>query len=155
MDPGKDEEGVPQPSRKKFVIPLDEDEVPAPGAKSLFRSTRNLPTEATSAQAAPQTYAEYAISRPPPGPGAGDTGPTGSEPSTGETPNQALKPGAKTNSIIVSPRQPEEAGRYLETYKAYEQKPADLLMEKLEQNFLSRARRLFDVLHEPFLKVPQ
>uniref|UniRef100_A0A8C5KJF6 Uncharacterized protein n=1 Tax=Jaculus jaculus TaxID=51337 RepID=A0A8C5KJF6_JACJA len=142
MDPGKDEEGVPQPSRKKFVIPLDEDEVPAPGAKSLFRSTRNLPTEATSAQAAPQTYAEYAISRPPPGPGAGDTGPTGSEPSTGETPNQALKPGAKTNSIIVSPRQPEEAGRYLETYKAYEQKPADLLMEKLEQNFLSRVSRL-------------
>lgn len=34
----------------------------------------------------------------------------------------------------------EEAGRYLETYKAYEQKPADLLMEKLEQNFLSRVR---------------
>nr|KAF6409732.1 ERCC excision repair 1, endonuclease non-catalytic subunit [Rousettus aegyptiacus] len=95
----------------------------------------------------------------------------------------------------------EEAGRYLETYKAYEQKPADLLMEKLEQDFVSRvteclttvksvnktdsqtllttfgsleqliaasredlalcpglgpqkARRLFDVLHEPFLKVP-
>ncbi|XP_001517592.3 DNA excision repair protein ERCC-1 [Ornithorhynchus anatinus] len=94
---------------------------------------------------------------------------------------------------------PEEAGRYLETYKAYEQKPADLLKEKLEQDFLSRvtdclttvksvnrtdsltllstfgsldqlvaasaedlslcpgfgpqkARRLFDTLHEPFLK---
>lgn len=32
MDPGKDKEGVPQPSgppaRRKFVIPLDEDEVP-------------------------------------------------------------------------------------------------------------------------------
>lgn len=34
----------------------------------------------------------------------------------------------------------EEAGRYLETYKAYEQKPADLLMEKLEQDFVSRVR---------------
>lgn len=40
----------------------------------------------------------------------------------------------------------EEAGRYLETYKAYEQKPADLLMEKLEQNFLSRVRASL-VLH--------
>lgn len=40
----------------------------------------------------------------------------------------------------------EEAGRYLETYKAYEQKPADLLMEKLEQNFLSRVRLLPVVL---------
>lgn len=33
MDPGKDEESRPQPSgpptRKKFVIPLEEDEVPA------------------------------------------------------------------------------------------------------------------------------
>lgn len=35
---------------------------------------------------------------------------------------------------------PEEAARYLETYKAYELKPADLLMEKLEHNFLSRVR---------------
>nr|XP_037847763.1 DNA excision repair protein ERCC-1 isoform X3 [Chlorocebus sabaeus] len=300
MDPGKDKEGVPQPSgppaRRKFVIPLDEDEVP-PGvvpvspsvkwmigskrglrqrpdtgiqqAKPLFKSTQSLPTVDTSAQAAPQTYAEYAISQAPGG--AGATCPTGSEPLAGETPNQALKPGAKSNSIIVSPRQrgnpvlkfvrnvpwefgdvipdyvlgqstcalflslryhnlhpdyihgrlqslgknfalrvlliqvdvkdpqqalkelakmciladctlilawsPEEAGRYLETYKAYEQKPADLLMEKLEQDFVSRsleqliaasredlalcpglgpqkARRLFDVLHEPFLKVP-
>uniref|UniRef100_A0A2K5KUF7 DNA excision repair protein ERCC-1 n=1 Tax=Cercocebus atys TaxID=9531 RepID=A0A2K5KUF7_CERAT len=309
MDPGKDKEGVPQPSgppaRRKFVIPLDEDEVPPGVAKPLFKSTQSLPTVDTSAQAAPQTYAEYAISQPPGG--AGATCPTGSEPLAGETPNQALKPGAKSNSIIVSPRQrgnpvlkfvrnvpwefgdvipdyvlgqstslrrhpsfqeghptglgglryhnlhpdyihgrlqslgknfalrvlliqvdvkdpqqalkelakmciladctlilawsPEEAGRYLETYKAYEQKPADLLMEKLEQDFVSRvteclttvksvnktdsqtllttfgsleqliaasredlalcpglgpqkARRLFDVLHEPFLKVP-
>nr|XP_007995402.2 DNA excision repair protein ERCC-1 isoform X2 [Chlorocebus sabaeus] len=262
-------------------------------AKPLFKSTQSLPTVDTSAQAAPQTYAEYAISQAPGG--AGATCPTGSEPLAGETPNQALKPGAKSNSIIVSPRQrgnpvlkfvrnvpwefgdvipdyvlgqstcalflslryhnlhpdyihgrlqslgknfalrvlliqvdvkdpqqalkelakmciladctlilawsPEEAGRYLETYKAYEQKPADLLMEKLEQDFVSRvteclttvksvnktdsqtllttfgsleqliaasredlalcpglgpqkARRLFDVLHEPFLKVP-
>ncbi|XP_026313102.1 DNA excision repair protein ERCC-1 isoform X1 [Piliocolobus tephrosceles] len=298
MDPGKDKEGVLQPSgppaRKKFVIPLDEDEIPPGVAKPLFKSTQSLTTVDTSAQAAPQTYAEYAISQPPGG--AGATCPTGSEPLAGETPNQALKPGAKSNSIIVSPRQrgnpvlkfvrnvpwefgdvipdyvlgqstcalflslryhnlhpdyihgrlqslgknfalrvlliqvdvkdpqqalkelakmciladctlilawsPEEAGRYLETYKAYEQKPADLLMEKLEQDFVSRvteclttvksvnktdsqtllttfgsleqliaasredlalcpglgpqkARRLFDVLHEPFLKVPR
>ncbi|ELW71113.1 DNA excision repair protein ERCC-1 [Tupaia chinensis] len=298
MDPGKEDEEALQPAgppaRKKFVIPLDEDEVPPERAKPLFKSTRSLPTEETSAQAAPQTYAEYAISRPLGG--AGATGSTGSEPLAGETPNQAPKPGAKSNTIIVSPRQrgnpvlkfvrnvpwefgdvipdyvlgqstcalflslryhnlhpdyiherlqnlgknfalrvllvqvdvkdpqqalkelakmciladctlvlawsPEEAGRYLETYKAYEQKPADLLMEKLEQDFLSRvteclttvksvnktdsqtllatfgsleqliaasredlalcpglgpqkARRLFDVLHEPFLKVPR
>ncbi|KAM9224420.1 DNA excision repair protein ERCC-1 isoform 2-T3 [Dugong dugon] len=294
MDPGKDEEGVPQrpgpPQRKKFIIPLDEDEVPPAGAKPLFKSTRSLPTVETPAQVAPQTYAEYAISGPPGG--AAVTRPTGPDPLAGETPNQAPKPGAKSNSIIVSPRQrgnpvlkfvrnvpwefgdvlpdyvlgqstcalflslryhnlhpdyihqrlqslgknfalrvllvqkdpqqalkelakmciladctlvlawsPEEAGRYLETYKAYEQKPADLLMEKLEQDFISRvtdclttvksvnktdsqtllaifgsleqliaasredlalcpglgpqkARRLFDVLHEPFLKVP-
>ena len=57
----------------------------------------------TSVQAAPQTYAEYAISGPP---GlAGAPHPTGPEPLTGETPNQASKPGAKSNSIIVSPRQ--------------------------------------------------
>ncbi|XP_004710637.1 DNA excision repair protein ERCC-1 [Echinops telfairi] len=293
MDPGKDEEGVPPapapPQRKKFVVPLDEDKAPPTGAKLLFKSTRGLPAVETPAQAAPQTYAEYAISGPP------APCPTGPDPPAGETPNQALKPGAKSNSIIVSSRQrgnpvlkfirnvpwefgevladyvlgqstcalflslryhnlhpdyiherlqslgknfalrvllvqvdvkdpqqalkelakmciladctlilawsPEEAGRYLETYKAYEQKPADLLKEKLEQDFVSRvteclttvksvnktdsqtllatfgsleqliaasredlalcpglgpqkARRLFDVLHEPFLKVP-
>ncbi|MBZ3878117.1 DNA excision repair protein ERCC-1 [Sciurus carolinensis] len=107
MEPGKDEEAGPQPagppSRKKFVIPLDEDEVPPAGAKPLFRSTGSLPTVETSAQVSPQTYAEYAISRPPGG--AGATCPTVSEPLAGETPNQALKPGAKSNSIIVSPRQ--------------------------------------------------
>ncbi|XP_052617170.1 DNA excision repair protein ERCC-1 isoform X4 [Peromyscus californicus insignis] len=236
MDPGKDEGSRPQPSgpptRKKFVIPLEEDEIPPAGvrAKPLFRSSRN-PTTATSAQAAPQSYAEYAIAQPPGG--AGATGPTGSEPVKGENPSQTLKTGVKSSSILVSPRQrgnpvlkfvrnvpwefsevvpdyvlgqstcalflslryhnlhpdyiherlqslgktfalrvllvqvdvkdpqqalkelakmciladctlvlawsAEEAGRYLETYKAYEQKPADLLMEKLEQNFLSRA----------------
>lgn len=229
-----DEEGVRQPpgppARKKFFIPLDEDAVPPAGAKPLFRSTRSHPAVETSAQAAPQTYAEYAISGP--AGGAGAPHPTGPEPQAGETPNQALKPGTKSNSIIVSPRQrgnpvlkfvrnvpwefgdvvpdyvlgqstcalflslryhnlhpdyihgrlqslgksfalrvlliqvdvkdpqralkdlakmciladctlvlawsAEEAGRYLETYKAYEQKPADLLMEKLEQDFVSR-----------------
>uniref|UniRef100_A0AC11E9Q9 ERCC excision repair 1, endonuclease non-catalytic subunit n=1 Tax=Ovis aries TaxID=9940 RepID=A0AC11E9Q9_SHEEP len=292
-----DEEGGPKPAgpptRKKFLIPMDEDVVPPPGAKPLFRSTRSLPTVETSPPPGPQTYAEYALSGPPGG--AEATRPVGPEPLAGETPNQAPKPGAKSNSIIVSPRQrgnpvlrfvrnvpwefgdvlpdyvlgqstcalflslryhnlhpdyihqrlqslgksyalrvllvqvdvkdpqkalkelakmciladctlilawsPEEAGRYLETYKAYEQKPADLLMEKLEQDFVSRvteclttvksvnktdsqtllttfgsleqliaasredlslcpglgpqkARRLFDVFHEPFLKVP-
>ena len=95
---------------------------------------------------------------------------------------------------------PEEARRYLETYKACKQKLADLPMEKLEQDFVSwvteclttvrsvnktdsqtllttfgsleqliaasredlslcpalgpqKAQRLFDVFHEPFLKV--
>lgn len=38
------------------------------------------------------------------------------------------------------PLSPEEAGRYLETYKAYEQKPADLLKEKVDQDFLSIVR---------------
>ncbi|XP_007941260.1 DNA excision repair protein ERCC-1 [Orycteropus afer afer] len=256
-------------------------------AKPLFKSARSLPAVETSAQVAPQTYAEYAISGPPGR--AAATCPAEPHPPAGEAPNQALKPGAKSNSIIVSPRQrgnpvlkfvrnvpwefgdvlpdyvlgqgtcalflslryhnlhpdyihgrlqglgksfalrvllvqvdvvsrgrypaglgillwemgsPEEAGRYLETYKAYEQKPADLLMERLEQNFVSRvteclttvksvnktdsqtllatfgsleqliaasredlalcpglgpqkARRLFDVFHEPFLKVPR
>ncbi|GAB1291651.1 DNA excision repair protein ERCC-1 [Apodemus speciosus] len=301
MDPGKDEDSRSQPpgppTRKKFVIPLEEDEVPCAGAKPLLKLSRNPTVPATSAQAAPQTpqtYAEYAIAQAPGG--AGASLPTGSEPVTGENPSQTLKTGAKSNSIIVSPRQrgnpvlkfvrnvpwefgevipdyvlgqstcalflslryhnlhpdyiherlqslgknfalrvllvqvdvkdpqkalkelakmciladctlvlawsAEEAGRYLETYKVYEQKPADLLMEKLEQNFLSRAteclttvksvnrtdsqtllatfgsleqlftasredlalcpglgpqkaRRLFEVLHEPFLKGPR
>ncbi|XP_056283673.1 DNA excision repair protein ERCC-1 [Pseudoliparis swirei] len=94
---------------------------------------------------------------------------------------------------------PEEAGRYLETYKSYENKPADMLKEQVEKNYLSKvtdclttvkyvnktdaitllstfssvegiinaskedlvlcpglgpqkARRLYDVLHKPFLK---
>ncbi|XP_071760643.1 DNA excision repair protein ERCC-1 [Centroberyx gerrardi] len=93
----------------------------------------------------------------------------------------------------------EEAGRYLETYKSYEKKPADLLKEQVEKDYLSKvtdclttvksvnktdaitllstfssvegiisaskedlvlcpglgpqkARRLYDVLHQPFLK---
>lgn len=94
---------------------------------------------------------------------------------------------------------PEEAGRYLETYKSYENKPADLLKEHVEKDYLSKvtdclttiksvnktdaitllstfssvegiinaskedlvlcpglgpqkAKRLYDVLHQPFLK---
>ncbi|XP_060114383.1 DNA excision repair protein ERCC-1 [Heteronotia binoei] len=121
-------------------------------------------------------------------------------------PHQALKELAKicilADCTLVLAWSPEEAGRYLETYKAYEQKPADLLKEKVEQNYLSRvtdcltsiksvnktdtlsllstfgslaslgeasreelslcpgigpqkAKRLYDVLHEPFLKGPK
>ena len=36
----------------------------------------------------------------------------------------------------------EEAGRYLETFKAYEHKPPDLIMEKTESNFLSQVAKL-------------
>ena len=32
----------------------------------------------------------------------------------------------------------EEAGRYLETYKSFEKKPPDLIMEKTEANFLAQ-----------------
>ncbi|XP_074515681.1 DNA excision repair protein ERCC-1 [Sebastes fasciatus] len=32
----------------------------------------------------------------------------------------------------------EEAGRYLETYKSYEKKPADVLKEQVEKNYLSK-----------------
>ncbi|KAM9257530.1 DNA excision repair protein ERCC-1 [Morus bassanus] len=121
-------------------------------------------------------------------------------------PHQALKELAKVcilaDCTLLVAWSPEEAGRYLETYKAYEQKPPDLLKERVEQDFLSRmtdcltsvksvnktdalsllttfgslaavvnasredlslcpgvgpqkAKRLFDVLHEPFLKVPK
>ncbi|XP_031434294.1 DNA excision repair protein ERCC-1 [Clupea harengus] len=94
---------------------------------------------------------------------------------------------------------PDEAGRYLETYKSYEKKPADVLKEQVEKDYLSKvtdclttvksvnktdavtllstfssiegiikaskeelvlcpglgpqkAKRLYDVLHQPFLK---
>lgn len=75
----------------------------SPQVKPLFRSSRNPSTTASSAQVAPQTYAQYAIAQPPGG--AGATGHTGSEPVKGENPSQTLKTGAKSNSILVSPRQ--------------------------------------------------
>ena len=34
----------------------------------------------------------------------------------------------------------EEAARYLETYKAYENKPPDLLKERVDSDFSSRVR---------------
>ncbi|XP_030077555.1 DNA excision repair protein ERCC-1 [Microcaecilia unicolor] len=118
-------------------------------------------------------------------------------------PHFALKELAKicilADCTLILAWSPEEAGRYLETYKSYEQKPADVLKEKVEQGFLSKmsdclttiksvnktdsltlistfesladlakasredlslcpglgpqkAKRLFDVLHEPFRK---
>lgn len=75
----------------------------SPQVKPLFRSSRNPSTTASSAQVAPQTYAQYAIAQPPGG--AEATGHTGSEPVKGENPSQTLKTGAKSNSILVSPRQ--------------------------------------------------
>lgn len=36
---------------------------------------------------------------------------------------------------------PEEVGRYLETYKSYEKKPADTLKEQVEKDYLSKVRR--------------
>ena len=38
-------------------------------------------------------------------------------------------------SLLCSP---EEAARYLETYKAYEHKPAELLMERTDSDFTSQ-----------------
>ncbi|XP_014430688.2 DNA excision repair protein ERCC-1 isoform X1 [Pelodiscus sinensis] len=121
-------------------------------------------------------------------------------------PHQALKELAKicilADCTLILAWSPEEAGRYLETYKAYEQKPADLLKEKVDQDFLSKvtdcltsvksvnktdtlslfstfgslaniaraskedlslcpgvgpqkAKRIFDTLHQPFLKIPK
>ncbi|GFR72084.1 DNA excision repair protein ERCC-1 [Elysia marginata] len=69
----------------------------------------------------------------------------------------------------------EEAGRYLETYKIFENKPPEAIMEKTEENFMAKnlssvieaskedlsfcpgfgpqkANRLYDVFHEPFLR---
>ena len=36
---------------------------------------------------------------------------------------------------------PDEAGRYLETYKSYEKKPADVLKEQVEKDYLSKVSR--------------
>ena len=44
------------------------------------------------------------------------------------------------NSHVVLNCSAEEAGRYLETFKAYENKPPDLIMEKTESNFLSQVQ---------------
>uniref|UniRef100_A0A8C3WA12 DNA excision repair protein ERCC-1 n=1 Tax=Catagonus wagneri TaxID=51154 RepID=A0A8C3WA12_9CETA len=225
-DLAMDEEGgrkpAGPPTRKKFVIPLDEDEVPPPGrGNPVLRFVRNVPWEfgdvlpdyvlgqSTCALFLSLRYhhlhPDYIHRRLQ---------------SLGKSfalrvllvqvdvkdPQQALRELAKmcilADCTLILAWSPEEAGRYLETYKAYEQKPADLLMEKLEQDFVSRvteclttvksvnktdsqtllttfgsleqliaasredlalcpglgpqkARRLFDVLHEPFLKVPR
>lgn len=121
-------------------------------------------------------------------------------------PHQALKELAKmcvlADCTLILAWSPEEAGRYLETYKAYELKPPDLLRERVEPGYVARvtdcltsvksvnrtdalsllstfgslaavarapreelslcpgigpqkAKRLFEALHEPFLKVPK
>ena len=40
--------------------------------------------------------------------------------------------------VVLSCHSPEEAGRYLETYKAFESKPPDLIKEKTDSDFLSK-----------------
>ncbi|XP_022536368.1 DNA excision repair protein ERCC-1 isoform X1 [Astyanax mexicanus] len=118
-------------------------------------------------------------------------------------PHHALKELARicimADCTLILAWSPEEAGRYLETYKSYEKKPADLLKEQVEKDYLSKvtdclttvksvnktdaitllsafsslegiinaskeelvlcpglgpqkAKRLHDVLHQPFLK---
>ncbi|XP_029385981.1 DNA excision repair protein ERCC-1 [Echeneis naucrates] len=118
-------------------------------------------------------------------------------------PHHALKELARicimADCTLILAWSPEEAGRYLETYKSYEKKPADLLKEQVEKDYLSKvtdclttvksinktdaitllstfssvegiisasmedlvlcpglgpqkARRLYNVLHKPFLK---
>ncbi|XP_040003660.1 DNA excision repair protein ERCC-1 [Xiphias gladius] len=118
-------------------------------------------------------------------------------------PHHALKELARicimADCTLILAWSPEEAGRYLETYKSYEKKPADLLKEQVEKDYLSKvtdclttvksinktdaitllstfssiegvisaskedlvlcpglgpqkARRLYEVLHKPFLK---
>ncbi|MBN3320026.1 ERCC1 protein, partial [Atractosteus spatula] len=57
-------------------------------------------------------------------------------------PHHALKDLARicilADCTLILAWSPEEAGRYLETYKSYEKKPADLLKEHVEQDFLSK-----------------
>uniref|UniRef100_A0A673GWV6 DNA excision repair protein ERCC-1 n=1 Tax=Sinocyclocheilus rhinocerous TaxID=307959 RepID=A0A673GWV6_9TELE len=118
-------------------------------------------------------------------------------------PHHALKELARicimADCTLILAWSSEEAGRYLETYKSYEKKPADVLKEQVEKNYLSqvtdclttvksvnktdamtllstfsslegiikaskeelvlcpglgpqKARRLYDVLHQPFIK---
>uniref|UniRef100_A0A6Q2XBD9 DNA excision repair protein ERCC-1 n=1 Tax=Esox lucius TaxID=8010 RepID=A0A6Q2XBD9_ESOLU len=118
-------------------------------------------------------------------------------------PHHSLKELARicilSDCTLILAWSPEEAGRYLETYKSYEKKPADLLKEHVEKDYLSKvtdclttvksvnktdsitllstfsslegiinaskedlvlcpglgpqkARRLYDVLHQPFRK---
>ena len=40
---------------------------------------------------------------------------------------------------------PEEAGRYIEMYKSFESKPADMLMEKTESNYMAKVSIHFHV----------
>ncbi|KAG7501551.1 DNA excision repair protein ERCC-1 [Solea senegalensis] len=57
-------------------------------------------------------------------------------------PHHALKELARicimADCTLILAWSPEEAGRYLETYKSYEKKPADVLKEQVEKNYLSK-----------------
>ncbi|KAF5903105.1 DNA excision repair protein ERCC-1, partial [Clarias magur] len=57
-------------------------------------------------------------------------------------PHHALKELARicimADCTLILTWSPEEAGRYLETYKSYEKKPADLLKEQVEKDYLSK-----------------
>lgn len=57
-------------------------------------------------------------------------------------PHHALKELARicimADCTLILAWSPEEAGRYLETYKSYEKKPADLLKEQVEKDYLSK-----------------
>ncbi|CAN4088408.1 unnamed protein product [Withania somnifera] len=44
----------------------------------------------------------------------------------------------------------EECGRYLETVKIYENKPADFIQGQMDKDYLSRVKHLYDAFHEPF-----
>ena len=46
----------------------------------------------------------------------------------------------ENNVEVIFYSSPEEAGRYLETLKAYEHKPPDMIMEKVESNFMTQVR---------------
>ncbi|XP_028992179.1 DNA excision repair protein ERCC-1 [Betta splendens] len=57
-------------------------------------------------------------------------------------PHHALKELARicimADCTLILAWSPEEAARYLETYKSYEKKPADLLKEQAEKDYLSK-----------------
>ncbi|XP_064640077.1 DNA excision repair protein ERCC-1-like isoform X2 [Lineus longissimus] len=59
-----------------------------------------------------------------------------------QDPHHALKELAKicilSDCTLMLAWSAEEAGRYLETYKAYESKPPELLMERTDQNYQAR-----------------
>ncbi|KAG8000721.1 Protein arginine N-methyltransferase 2 [Nibea albiflora] len=61
-------------------------------------------------------------------------------------PHHALKELARicimADCTLILAWSPEEAGRYLETYKSYEKKPADLLKEQVEKDYLSKRLHL-------------
>lgn len=57
------------------------------------------------------------------------------------TDTEGIKVDKRTCLMSSSPcwyDSPEEAGRYLETYKSYEKKPADILKEQVEKDYVSK-----------------